>query len=106
MTESSADLRTLFDDSRELFVAFGDRHRQDIVVALTEDPNLTVREVAEQIGLSRPATSHHLRILREAGLLGERREGRKTFYYPTLRTSFEQLRALLAQVERQGRPLG
>ncbi|WP_062378754.1 ArsR/SmtB family transcription factor [Demequina pelophila] len=105
MSDPRPDLRALFDESRELFVAFGDRHRQDIVVALSENPNLTVREVSEQIGLSRPATSHHLRILREAGLLSERREGRRTFYYPTLRTSFEQLRTLLAEVERQRQPV-
>ncbi|GLI27127.1 hypothetical protein ARHIZOSPH14_13690 [Agromyces rhizosphaerae] len=98
-------LREAFESTRDLFVAFGDRHRQDIVLVLADGADLTVREVAERIGLSRPATSHHLRILREAGLLGERREGRRTYYHPTFGAAFDLLTGLLRAVEEtQGRP--
>lgn len=40
-----------------------------------------VGEIAERTHLSRPAISHHVRILKEAGLLRMRREGTKNYYY-------------------------
>ena len=41
---------------------------------------LSVGELVEQIGLSQPTVSHHLGILREAGLVKIRPEGKQTFY--------------------------
>ena len=38
-----------------------------------------VGEITKQTHLSRPAVSHHLRILREAGIILMRKEGTKTF---------------------------
>ena len=40
-----------------------------------------VGDIAEKTHLSRPAVSHHIRILREAGLLRMRQEGTKNYYY-------------------------
>lgn len=40
---------------------------------------LRVGEITKQTHLSRPAVSHHLRILREAGIILMRKEGTKTF---------------------------
>jgi len=41
---------------------------------------LSVNEIVEKIGLSQPTISHHLAILREAGLMDIREEGKQTFY--------------------------
>ena len=40
-----------------------------------------VGEITEKTNLSRPAVSHHLGILKDAGLVKVRREGTKNFYY-------------------------
>lgn len=40
-----------------------------------------VGEITERTNLSRPAVSHHLRILKDAGLIAMRREGTKNYYY-------------------------
>ena len=40
-----------------------------------------VGAITERTHLSRPAVSHHLQILKEAGLLKMRREGTKNYYY-------------------------
>ena len=40
-----------------------------------------VEEIASRSNLSRPAVSHHLKILREAGIIDMRKEGTKHYYY-------------------------
>lgn len=41
---------------------------------------LSVGEIVEKVGFSQPTISHHLAILREAGLVDMREEGKQTFY--------------------------
>jgi ArsR family transcriptional regulator len=41
---------------------------------------LSVNEIVEKVGFSQPTISHHLAILREAGLVSVREEGKQTFY--------------------------
>ncbi len=41
---------------------------------------LSVSEIVEKIGYSQPTISHHLAILRDAGLVNIREEGKQTFY--------------------------
>ena len=41
---------------------------------------LPVTEIVEKVGLSQPTISHHLAVLREAGLVNSRSEGKQTFY--------------------------
>jgi DNA-binding transcriptional ArsR family regulator len=50
------------------------------VLELVRDRELPAGELAGQFDVSRPAVSRHLRVLREAGLVRERREGRQRFY--------------------------
>jgi ArsR family transcriptional regulator len=41
---------------------------------------LSVNEIVEQLDVSQPTVSHHLSILREAGLVNAREQGKQTFY--------------------------
>lgn len=41
---------------------------------------LSVNEIVQKIGFSQPTISHHLAILRDAGLVNIREEGKQTFY--------------------------
>ena len=41
---------------------------------------LSVNEIVEKMEVSQPTVSHHLAILREAGLVTVREEGKQTFY--------------------------
>ena len=41
---------------------------------------LSVNEIVEKIDVSQPTVSHHLAILRDAGLVNIREEGKQTFY--------------------------
>ncbi|MGQ0512240.1 MAG: ArsR/SmtB family transcription factor [Betaproteobacteria bacterium] len=62
-----------------VFTALGDEHRQRMLLTFEKGERLTVGQVAEVSTLSRPAVSHHLRILREAGILEEEKIGKEVF---------------------------
>lgn len=53
--------------------------RRDILT-LVRDDELSAGEIASRFDVSRPAISQHLSALREAGLLGERRDGTRRLY--------------------------
>ncbi len=72
------DLRDLYSLS-ELFKVFGDFSRVRILTALTGG-EMCVLHLAEYLEMGQSAVSHQLRILRSAGLVRPRREG-KTVYY-------------------------
>ena len=61
------------------FGALGDPNRRTIVAMLARRPH-SVREIADQMPISRPAVSRHLRLLREAGLVSAEREGTRRLY--------------------------
>ncbi|OGA15747.1 MAG: transcriptional regulator [Betaproteobacteria bacterium RIFCSPLOWO2_02_FULL_66_14] len=63
----------------KVFVALGDEHRQRILLTFDAGERLTVGQIAEVATLSRPAVSHHLKILRQAGVLVAERSGREVF---------------------------
>jgi DNA-binding transcriptional ArsR family regulator len=50
------------------------------VLELVRDRELPAGELAAEFKVSRPAVSRHLRVLREAGLVHERRQGRLRLY--------------------------
>jgi len=59
--------------------ALGDATRRSILERLLDGPS-AVGVLAGQLPVSRPAVSQHLRVLKEAGLVTERREGTRRFY--------------------------
>lgn len=72
-----------FKSCQKALVALGDETRQLIIIALIEgDCNgIRVGEITKKTHLSRPAVSHHLRILKDAGIIDMRREGTRNYYY-------------------------
>jgi DNA-binding transcriptional ArsR family regulator len=78
------------------FEALGDGNRQAIVQLLGEGPR-SVGELAEELPISRPAVSRHLRRLSEAGLVSARAEGTRRLY-SLHDEGVEVVRAYLAEV--------
>jgi DNA-binding transcriptional ArsR family regulator len=62
------------------FEALGDPNRRAIVELLSSGGR-SVREIADELPISRPAVSRHLRLLKEAGLVGEEPQGTRRIYY-------------------------
>lgn len=59
--------------------AIADETRQKIMNLVCCN-SLSVSEIVEKLDVSQPTVSHHLAILREAGLVSVREEGKQTFY--------------------------
>lgn len=65
--------------SRDVFRAVADPTRREMLDRLAVQ-DLPVTELAESFRMSLPAVSQHLKVLREAGLVKDRREGRQHVY--------------------------
>ncbi len=92
-----------FIDSQKVLLAIGDETRQAILLVLMEtecQTGLRVGEITKQTHLSRPTVSHHLKILREAGIILMRKEGTKNFYYIDIRTKLGLLKNLVLDIEK------
>ena len=75
-----------FNACRDMLVALGNENRQIIFVSLLEHlGGVRVGDLAELARLSRPATSHHLKILQEAGLVEHYQQVTKSFYHASAR---------------------
>ena len=72
-----------FQECRNAFTAIGDETRQLILLVLLESDlsGIRVGEIAKKAHLTRPSVSHHLQILKEAGIVALRKEGTKNYYY-------------------------
>lgn len=78
-----AEITQGFQECRKAFTAIGDETRQLILLVLLQSDltGIRVGEIAEKTHLTRPSVSHHLQILKEAGIVNMRREGTKNYYY-------------------------
>ena len=54
--------------------------RRQAILRLVRDEERTAGEIADAFEVSRPAISQHLSVLKEAGLVSERRDGTRRFY--------------------------
>ena len=63
-----------------LFRTLADPTRRAIFERLCRDGETTVGALTSQSGVSQPAVSKHLGILKQAGLVRDRHEGRQTHY--------------------------
>jgi DNA-binding transcriptional ArsR family regulator len=64
---------------RDGFDAFGDPTRRAIIACLAERPR-AVGELADELPISRPAVSQHLKVLKDAGLVTDRAAGTRRVY--------------------------
>ena len=70
--------------SQKILTALGDEMRQHLILVMMQNgecSGMRVNDIAENTRLSRPAVSHHLQILKDAGIVKMRREGTRNYYY-------------------------
>lgn len=92
------DIEKLIEDfnyCKKILIALGDENRQHLILEMLkigECNGVRVGKITERTHLSRPAVSHHLQILKNAGIVKVRKEATKNYYYfdPDM-ASFEKL---------------
>lgn len=107
MSEHGEEIKQLaqeFESCRKILLAFGDENRQHLMLEMMqmgECDGVRVGAITEKSHLSRPAVSHHLQILKDAGVLKMRREGTKNYYY--FDADMEAMNNLLQMLEHAKR---
>lgn len=81
----------------DVFKLLGEPTRLRIVLDLAEQGELNVTQFCERLGQPQPAVSHHLALLKNGGLLSQRRSGKYNFY-SIQRDRFEPISDLLGTV--------
>ncbi|WMT92737.1 metalloregulator ArsR/SmtB family transcription factor [Pelagibacterium sp. H642] len=71
-------------DQDLIFRSLSDPTRRAMFERLCRQGELTVTELTTQSGISQPGVSKHLNLLKEAGLISARHQGRQTYYSPQL----------------------
>lgn len=69
-----------FSASAKILTAIGDETRQHLILEMMKMGNcmgVRVDDITKKTNLSRPAVSHHLQIMKDAGIVKVRKEGTK-----------------------------
>lgn len=89
----------------EMCAALADLHRLLLLYAMADEPK-SVTELVQRIGLSQPAVSRHLRIMRLSGIVSAERRGKSIYYFVTdqrIVQAMDMLRSILTeQMQEQG----
>ena len=80
------------------FTALGDEHRQRILLTFEQGERLNVGQIVEVSTLSRSAVSHHLKLLREAGVLESEKVGKEVYFWVNKTFLQESLAAVLGYI--------
>lgn len=86
-----------------VFSMLQDERRQEILQQLFDERELTVMELTARLSLSRPAVSHHLKLLLDAELVNVRQEGKERYYSLRLDHALELLKSLVSSIEEDQR---
>ena len=81
-----------------IFQALGDENRQQIIMLLLENKQMNVTQITDKMGISRPAVSHHLKILRQAELIVAS-TWKRNFYSIIAGEFLKQVKDLLQAIE-------
>ena len=65
----------------DVFTALGDEHRQRMLLLFEKGERLNVGQIVEVSPLSRSAVSHHLSVLKRAGVLRSEKLGKEVYFW-------------------------
>jgi|SRR5581483_7048110 len=99
-----------------VFAALANSTRRELLRLLRDEGQQPVQHLADHFAMRRPSISEHLKVLRDVGLVSERKQGRQRYYHleagpllevqewlvpyePFWRERFAQLREVLAEEE-------
>ena len=83
------------------FIAMSDEYRQKLIMDIAEagSEGINVSNLSAKSKLSRPTISHHLKVLKEAGLIIPLKIGTQIFYQLNLKDNFKTISELIKSME-------
>lgn len=82
-----------------IFTMLQDENRQQILILLFDNESMTVSELTDRLSLSRPAVSHHMKLLLNSGVVTVVKSGKERMYSLDMQKTVDQLKNLLASIE-------
>jgi ArsR family transcriptional regulator, arsenate/arsenite/antimonite-responsive transcriptional repressor len=68
------------DDIAQLLNGIRDKARLEIILLLGQTNSMNVTEIASHFRISRPAISHHLKVLKDAEIVRSEKQGQEVYY--------------------------
>ncbi|URN95260.1 MAG: metalloregulator ArsR/SmtB family transcription factor [Candidatus Pristimantibacillus lignocellulolyticus] len=103
MNEYSGNQKAIhiFTELSPYFQALGDPVRQQIISLLIDKETMNVTDISGHIPMSRPTVSHHLKLLRQAGLLNVQKKGTEMYYSLEINEAISLMKQLVHFVEEE-----
>lgn len=97
-------IKLLFNSCAPLFIALGDEVRQKLILDIAEgasksENGVNVTELSAMSSLSRPAISHHLKVLKDCGLVTPHKAGTQIFYNLSLDKNLAEVADLVCAIQ-------
>ena len=98
-------LKGKFTACQKMLTVFGDEVRQRLLLLMLEgDPNgVRVADISDKMKLTPPAVSHHMQILKDAGVVHCRKEGKYMYFSGLQRKGHRQAAGIVRADERDAR---
>lgn len=94
------EVMAIFKSGMPIFSIFQDENRQKIILLLCKHKEMTVNQITDQLELSRPAVSHHLKLMLDAHVITVKKIGKERFYQVALDDTVELLKKLTTALEK------
>jgi ArsR family transcriptional regulator, arsenate/arsenite/antimonite-responsive transcriptional repressor len=102
LKEEIKRLREKFLVCGPLMLTLSDEMRQRILLILAEAgmDGMNVADITAKTQLSRPAISHHLKILKDTGMITSHKKGTQVYYFICIRSTLDRLKDLFVSIEK------
>lgn len=82
-----------------VFTMLQDENRQQILMLLFDKQQMTVNELTQNLELSRPAVSHHMKLLLDSNIVQVKKSGKERYYYLNMDDALMKLKQLVNSIE-------
>ncbi|MBM7543876.1 ArsR/SmtB family transcription factor [Periweissella beninensis] len=97
----SKEALDILQQSAPIFAMLQDENRQQILLMLCQTGPQSVKQITDKMKLSRPAVSHHLKLLLDQNLVSVKKNGTERKYAVTLQPAIVLLKQLTQALEDQ-----
>lgn len=90
-----------FKSCGPIFIALGDEIRQNLILDIVNagSSGINVTDLASRTKLSRPAISHHLKVLKDCGLINPMKIGTQIFYKLNMKEKLTEANDLFQSIQ-------